>query len=290
MSTHDTTWLEAQFNNRARVPEHAAIFERWARASERVREGLTTKADMRYGGGPNETFDIFPARKPDSPVLVFIHGGWWRSLDKRDHSFVAASLVSAGAMVVVPNYALCPGTSARPTSIETITLQMVRALESVYRYAERFGGNPRHIVVAGHSAGGQLAAMMLQCEWQRVAADLPADLVRAALSISGVHDLEPVRQTPSLQADLRLTPEAVNKLSPAYMAAPERGRLYAAVGALESEEFLRQTRLIQEAWGPQTVPVCETVPDTNHFTVLRSLADPEGRLHHLALELLGLRE
>ncbi len=284
----DTAWLEAQLNNRARVPEHAVIFERWARASERVREGLTTKADLRYGGGPNETFDIFPALQPDSPVLVFIHGGWWRSLDKRDHSFLAASLVSAGAMVVMPNYALCPGTPARPTSIETITLQMVKALESVYRYAERFGGNPRHIVVAGHSAGGHLAAMMLQCEWQRVASDLPPDLVRAALSISGVHDLEPLRHAPSLQADLRLTPEAVTKLSPAYMAPPERGQLYAVVGALESEEFLRQTRLIQECWGAEAVPVCETVPDTNHFTVLHSLADPEGRLNQLARGLLGL--
>lgn len=287
MTTYDPAWLDVQYNNRARIPEHPQIFERWARASERVCAGMTTLLDVAYGEGPNETLDVFPAAQRGSPVFVFIHGGWWRSLDKSDHSFLAASLVAAGAMVVLPNYALCPGTDEQPVSVETITLQMVRALSWVYRNAALYGGRPGRIVVAGHSAGAHLAAMLLCCDWHEVAGDLPARVVHSALAISGVYDLEPVRQTPFLQGDLRLTPEAVDKLSPAYFRKPP-GRLLAAVGAQESEEFLRQNALIQQAWGAGTVPVCETIPGTNHLTVLHDLADPGGRLHQLALELLDL--
>ena len=287
MTAYDPAWLDVQYNNRARIPEHPQIFERWARASERVRAGMTSVLDVAYGDGPNETLDVFPAAQRGSPVFVFIHGGWWRSLDKSDHSFLAASLVAAGAMVVLPNYALCPGTDEQPVSIETITLQMVRALTWVYRNAALYGGRPGRIVVAGHSAGAHLAAMLMCCDWHEVAGDLPARVVHSALAISGVYDLEPVRQTPFLQGDLRLTPEAVDKLSPAYFRKPH-GRLLAAVGAQESEEFLRQNQLIQQAWGAGTVPVCETIADANHLTVLHDLADPEGRLHRLALELLDL--
>jgi arylformamidase len=157
----------------------------------------------------------------------------------------------------------------------------------VHRQAQAHGGNPRHIVVAGHSAGGQLAAMMLSCRWKAVGADLPARLVRGALSISGVFDMEPLRHTPFLKDDLKLTPASVKRLSPAYFSAPQ-GTLYATVGADESEEFLRQNALIRSAWGPQAVPVCETIARSNHMNVLHDLADPQGRLHLLALQLLGL--
>jgi len=287
MTRLDPAWLEVQYNNRARIPEHPQIFERWARASALSREGMTCHLDVRYGDGQNETLDVFPSARVNAPVLVFIHGGWWRSLDKSDHSFLAPSLVDKGAIVVMPNYALCPGTDVQPVSIESITLQMVRALAWVYRNAALYGADPRCIAVAGHSAGAHLAAMMLSCDWKAVADDLPAQLVSLALGISGVYDLEPIRQTPFLQADLRLTPESALKLSPACFRKP-KGQLYAAVGALESEEFLRQNSVIQQAWGMDTVPVCEAIPDTHHMNVLHDLADPEGRLQQIALALLGL--
>jgi len=289
MTRLDPAWLDVQYNNRARIPEHPQIFERWARASAHAREGTPCHLDVRYGDGLNETLDVFPSTRVNAPVLVFIHGGWWRSLDKSDQSFLAPSLVSKGAMVVMPNYALCPGNEAQPVSIESITLQMVRALAWVYRNAALYGADPRRIVVAGHSAGGHLAAMLLSCDWKAVADDLPAQLVSRALGISGVYDLEPIQQTPFLQADLRLTPESALRLSPAFFRKPQ-GQLYAAVGALESEEFLRQNSLIRQAWGEGTVPVCEAIPDTNHLNVLHDLADPDGRLQQMALELLGLAE
>ena len=279
----DLDWLDAQYNNRARIPGHAAIFERWRRDSARARtESPCRIDDLAYGAGPNETLDLFPAARPDAPVLVFIHGGWWRSLDKSDHAFIAPAFARAGALVVLPNYALCPA-----VSIETITLQMVRALAWVHRHAADHGGDPKRIVVAGHSAGGHLAAMLLSCRWRSVAPDLPARLVASALSISGLFDLEPLRRTPFLQHDLRLTPASVARLSPRRFAAPP-GRLFATVGADESDEFLRQNRSIREAWGARAVPVCEAIAGAHHLDVLHALADPGARLHRLALHLLGL--
>lgn len=282
---HDPVWLEAQYNNRALVPDHPQVLSRWAQASSLARERSPALLDLPYGDGSNETLDIFPppARAQPAPVLVFIHGGYWRSLDKADHSFVAPSFQADGAMVVVPNYALCPA-----VGIEQIVLQMAQVVTWVWHRAAQYGGDPTRIAVVGHSAGGHLATMLLSCRWKDVAEELPAQPLAGAMSISGLYDLEPLRHTPFLQADLQLTSASVARLSPAFFPRPKGAKLYATVGLQESDEFLRQNRLIREVWGPTAVPVCETVVDANHFTVLNSLADPKGRLHELALRLLGL--
>ena len=281
----DPTWLDAQYNNRARVPDHAAVMARWAQASALARSAAAgAQLDVRYGEGAGETLDIFPAAQPNAPVLVFIHGGYWRGLDKADHSFIAPSFNADGAAVVVPNYALCPA-----VSIELITLQMAAAVAWVWRHAAGFGADPSRIALVGHSAGGHLAAMLLCCRWKEVDDELPAQPVSGALSLSGLYDLEPLRHTPMLQADLQLSPSSVARLSPAFFPRPKGAKLYAAVGLDESDEFLRQNTLIRDVWGPTAVPVCETVPSSNHFTVLNQLADPRSRVHQLALRLLGLR-
>ena len=283
----DPAWLDAQYNNRARVPEALHILQRWAEASALARTGAHgAQLDVRFGDGEQDTLDIFPAAGAggsSAPVLVFIHGGYWRALDKSDHSFIAPAFNAAGATVVVPNYALCPA-----VGIEHITLQVARAVAWVWRHAATFGGDPSRIALAGHSAGGHLTAMLLSCRWKELDAELPAQPVTGGLALSGLYDLEPIRHTPMLQGDLKLTPASVARLSPAFFPRPKGAKLYAAVGLDESDEFLRQNALIRDVWGPTAVPVCETVPGANHFTVLNGLADPAGRVHQLALRLLGL--
>ena len=193
-------WFDDQYNNRARIPEFPAILQHWADTSAQARAQLAGVLDVAYGSDPSERLDIFPAAPAGgvasdalAPVLVHIHGGYWRALDKRDQSFIAPPFVAAGAMVVLPNHALCPA-----VGIEHIVMQLVRALAWVYRHAAEYGGDASRIVVSGHSAGGHLAAMLLACDWRAVAPDLPADLVGAALSISGVFELEPLRHAPFL--------------------------------------------------------------------------------------------
>lgn len=279
----DPDWLDGQYNNRLRVPDFPAIVQRWTQASAFARsQNPQAVLDVRYGDGPNETLDIFPAAQPGAPVLVFFHGGYWRSLDKADFSFVAPSFVDRGVTVVVPNYALCP-----VVSIETICRQAADAVAWTARHIGEHGGDASRIVVTGHSAGGHLAAMLASCRWKVLGDDLPERLLAGAMGISGLYDLEPLRLSPYLQGDLQLTPQIVKRASPAFFPRA-KGKFYAAVGLDESEEFLRQNRLIRDAWGPTSVPVCETVPGCNHFTILESLVDPRGRLHDLALRLLGL--
>ncbi|MCU0775645.1 MAG: alpha/beta hydrolase [Ideonella sp.] len=275
-------WLDAQYNNRARIPEHPAIFDKWMRASALAREGLRGRLDLRYGPGPKETLDVFePAgTAATGDVVVFIHGGYWRSLDKSDHSFVAPVFAQAGAVVVVPNYDLCPA-----VGIDDIAMEMTRALAWTWHHAAEFGGDRRRVTVIGHSAGGHLAAMLMTCDWPRVDPAIPRDWLRRGMTISGLHDLRIVAQVPFLKADLRLAARVAARVSPALFPPPA-GTLYALAGQHESEEFLRHTRLIQDAWGPSVVPVCDTIAGRNHLDILIDLADPDAQLHQLARELM----
>ena len=286
MPTKDAAWHDRMYNNRALVPDFADHFAHWKNASSQARDALKPQVDVRYGDGPNETLDIFPAARADAPVVIFIHGGYWRSLDKSDHSFVAPALRDMGACVVVVNYALCPGTTEQPVTVPDIALQMAKATAWVWRHIAAHGGDRRNISVIGHSAGGHLAAMLLACDWKKLGRDLPAGLVRKAMSISGLFDLEPVRKTLFVQGDLKLTPAHVRMASPAKWQRPGKGVLFTVVGGDESPEFLRHNRLIHQAWGPKTVPVCEELPGLNHFSVVTDLTRPGTRLNALALALI----
>ena len=277
----DGAWLDRMYNNRELVPEYAQHLRQWAAWSADAMRGGSRHLDVRYGGGPNEHLDVFRSPHDQSPVLVFIHGGYWRALDKKDHAFVAPPFTREGVCVVVPNYALCPA-----VTVPDIVMQMVRALAWTWRNIAQYGGDPQRIFVAGHSAGGHLAAMMAACAWAAFDPALPQDLVKGALSISGLHDLEPIMHTTFLQPTLQLTPQQVGQASPARLPPPAHGKLYSVCGALESEEFLRQARLIRDRWGHARVPVCEALPGCNHFSVVEAFTQPGNRLHQLALELV----
>jgi arylformamidase len=282
----DPAYLDNQHNNRLRVPD---FVERhvvnWQRDSAHVRAQQACLLDVPYGASTAEKLDIFPAGGSQQPVLVFIHGGYWRSLDKVDHSFVAPAFTQRGVCVVVPNYALCGARSS--TTIEDIVLQMVGCMVWLHRNIDRYGGDPSRITVAGHSAGGHLAAMMAACEWQRWDAALPKQLVRNALGISGLYDLAPVMHSPYLQNDIQLTAAQVQRCSPAYLAQPQ-APIVALCGGDESDEFLRQNQLIETCWGQRHVPVREAMGGCNHFSMLEKLLDPTHRVHHFASQLLGI--
>ena len=277
----DTQWLERMYNNRMRVPDHGDYLARWAAESALARGSLPCELDVAYGDAPRERLDAFAAKARGAPLVVFIHGGYWRALDKSMHSFIAAALHDAGAAVVVPNYTLCP-----QASIQQITLQMARAVRWSWRHARSLRASPARITVIGHSAGGHLAAMMLACAWKVFDPALPADVVKRGMGLSGLYDLAPLMHVPSLQEVLRLTPQQVHEASPARLPAPTRGRFVALVGGDESGEYLRQNRALRQAWGRERVPLATALPGLNHFSIVDALTTPGHRVHRLARELM----
>lgn len=281
MATQDAAALDKLYNNRLLVPECMDLLQRWTQDSAIVRQSVDCKLDVAYGQGDKEKLDIFPSKAKPAPVLIFIHGGYWRSLDKADQSFLAPAFTEEGSCVVIPNYSLCPA-----VTVSDIVLQLVNAVAWVYKNIDRYGGDPKRITVAGHSAGGHLVAMLISCLWGEFDKTLPRDVVKNALSISGLFEMETPMHSPYLQDSLHLTVAEVKRISPAWMPAPKQGKLYSVVGGDESPEFLRHNQLIQDAWGKSVVPVCEQLPGLNHFTVLESLCQPDSRLHQLAQELL----
>ena len=283
----DAAYLDDQYNNRLRVPDFVDRHVLpWQAASAQVQRDASCVLDVAYGSAGSDKLDIFPAGGSRQPVLVFLHGGYWRSLDKKDHSFIAPAFTQRGVCVVVPNYALCSAKGV--TTVEDISLQCARALAWVYKNIDQYGGDPAGITLVGHSAGGHLSAMLAACEWERLDSKLPKQLIRNAMSISGLHDLAPIMHSPYLQQDLKLTAAQVARCSPAYFAQP-RATLYAVCGGDESDEFLRQNRLIEQAWGSTHVPVRQAMVGYNHFSILEALVNPTHRVHHLACQLLNLK-
>ena len=278
MDARSPEWFDRVYNNRALVPDFATHLQRWTADSEAVRESQPCLTDLRYGSGPSENLDIFTTSQAKAPVLVFLHGGYWRALDKSDHSFVAPALTEQGVCVVVPNYALCPA-----VTIPDIVMQMVKALAWVWRHIDTWGGDPSRIHLAGHSAGGHLTAMLMGCDWRAYEPDLPPDLVKTSLSVSGLYELDSVRQSPLLQQDLRLDDKQVLACSPAWMVPPMTGQLFSVVGGLESEAFLSHNQLIQNAWGRQCVPVAQVVPGLHHFSMMDAFATRGHPLNDLVL-------
>lgn len=274
--------LSREYNNRELVPDHPQYFARWAEGSARARATMTCYLDRDYGPAPGEKLDIFPARKGDGSVLMFIHGGYWRSLDKRDFSFLAPAWVDAGVSLVVVNYELCP-----KVTIERIVQQILAASVWLYRHAEQYGMDEDRLYVSGHSAGGHLAAMMLAALWPVMDRSLPRDLYKGAIAVSGVYDLRPLVHVDWVNGDLRLDEEAALKVSPAYLPPATRAPLALAVGGLESSEFKRQNALLAQRWKPvlaATIPM----PGMDHFTVVDGLADPSNALFAGAKRMMRL--
>ncbi len=282
MNASDKAFLGREYNNRELVPDHPKYFARWDEASARARRTMTCRLDQRYGDMPGETMDIFPARKGDGSCMMFIHGGYWRALDKKDFSFLAPPWVDAGVSLAVVNYDLCP-----KVTIDEIVRQMLRASRWLFLRAEQYGMDQDRLYVSGHSAGGHLVAMMMAAVFPVFDARLPKDLWKGGLAISGVYDLRPLPQVDFLQADLQLDEEAALRVSPAFIPPATRAPVMTAVGGDESGEFRRQNALLGERWRPAfagDIPM----PGRNHFSVVDGLADPSNGLFAGARKLMRL--
>ncbi|HVW70538.1 MAG TPA: alpha/beta hydrolase [Steroidobacteraceae bacterium] len=272
-SNTNSQFLNNEYNPRATIPDFAATFSRWQTAASEARARLQGRLNLPYGESPAETLDFFPAPQTRSPLLIFLHGGYWRALDKSDFSWIAPPYVAAGVAVAIVNYALLPS-----TPLAGIVNQTRRACAWLYRNGARLGLDTRRFLCAGHSAGGHLTAMMLATDWPAISADLPRRLLSAGLTISGLFDLTPLTPAEFLRHDLQLNEQQARELSPAFLQCHNDAPLIRAIGALETAEFHRQSILMEQHWPHACTRALIEVPGTHHLSVCDELARANGPL------------
>jgi len=269
-------FVEREYNNRALVKDHPRYFERWTRDSEFVRATLVGQLDVAYGPDPRHRIDLFPAGPRALGTLVFIHGGYWRSLDKDMFSWIAAAWNAAGVSVALPRYRLCPA-----VRIEDIVEDAIAAANWLFAHGARHGMDTGHVVLSGHSAGGHLAAAIMAAPREKLAFD-PARIV-GAVPVSGVFDFEPLRLF-AFNSDFRLDAPAVARLDLAHRRPTIGAPMIVAAGANESSEFRRQSQLLAEAWKPQ-VEALLLLPGLDHFSVVDAFAERGTPLYEGTLAL-----
>jgi len=266
--------IEREYNNRALVPDHPAYFTRWEKDSAYVRSTLRCDVDLAYGPDARHRIDLFPAANARG-TLFFIHGGYWRSLDKSVFSWLAASWVAAGVSVAIPNYRFAPH-----VGIEDIVDDAIAACNWLFLNGVKHAIATERVVLAGHSAGGHLTAALFATPWSRLQFD-PARIV-GGVPFSGIFDFAPLLQH-SYNADLRLDAACAARLSlldkKPTLAAP----LVVAAGAAESSEFRRQSGSLVDAWQPQARLML--LPGLNHFGIVDAFAERGQPLYEATLAL-----
>jgi arylformamidase len=262
--------LEREYNNRAKVPDFPAIAAGLGRDAAAFRAAHPdSELGVSYGPTERQAMDIFwPASGRAAPLAIFLHGGYWQSLDRAWFSHLAAGLTACGVGVAMPSYDLCP-----TVTLAQLTEQVRDAAAFLYR---RHG---RRMTAFGHSAGGHLTAMLMATDWPSRDRGLPDRMIAAGLSISGLFDLQPLTET-TINDALRLDVAEASRLSPLLLPSPGLP-FHAVVGGAEGPEYERQSRAMAQAWGG----TWEAIPGANHFTVVAPLTESHDSLtqHFAAL-------
>ena len=272
----DRAALDKLYNNRAAVPGHLEDMARWSAASLQTRQSISARLDLRYGPHPREVLDLFTVPQAGRPLLVFIHGGYWQALGKDDFSFTAEGFAgkAAGhiANVAVLNYPLSPD-----AIMDGIVASIRRALKWLWREAASLGIDHNRIYVSGHSAGGHLTVMAALTDWPVLEPGLPADLVKAGLSLSGLYDLRPIQRC-YLNDKLGMDEAMAERNSPLLLLPQWQGSLPPltfAVGELETAAFHGQQHDFVKAYAASGGRVTAiTAPGKHHFSIVDELARP----------------
>ena len=267
--------LERDFDIRNAVSKRSlACREYWVTESELVRGRASILTEVAYGTGERQRIDIFEpdGQRPQSgwPTLLFVHGGYWQKLSKEDHSFIAEAYTDRGIAVAVVEYTLCPANTVRG-----ITVEVEQAVTHLWTNAETLHLDRNAFVLAGHSAGGHLTAWCMTVNWSTHS--LPTDPFLAAVSISGLFDLEPFVPT-SVNIALGLTSTEALDVSPLYRTRTTTCPFDAIVGAAETTEFLRQNALLDEMW-PDVA--ARSLAGEDHFTIVTQVGNPESDMFQI---------
>ncbi len=273
--------MEFQYNPRVSVPEYPELAKVRAAQARKVRESAKSWLNIAYGASAREKLDIYAADNPRGPVLVFIHGGYWRSGSKEDNCNFVPTFTRRGATVVMIEYDLCP-----QVTVADIVRQTRASIAWVYKNIRSYGADPGKIFVSGHSAGGHLTAMALAHDWGKEG--LPADLIKGAVATSGVYDLEMVMQI-SVQEQVQMTPELARANSPLTNPPLVKCPLVVAVGGDEPRGWQQMSQDYFEYCRENGIKAEYLVePGANHYTMSEHLLDESSPLTRAMIKQLGL--
>jgi arylformamidase len=279
---YDKIGLDRQYDQRAWAPNAAKVIRRYTERSDCVRTALGQPRVFSYGASPAETLDLYETDAPGAPIHVFIHGGAWRLLSKRDSSFAAENFVRSGVHFIALDFAQLPS-----VSLTEMVAQVRRAIAWIFQNANEFDGDSSRLHISGHSSGGHLAACVAVTDWVSQFG-LPRKIVRSVICASGIYDLLPVRL--SARNDyVKLDAQTEHTLSPIRHLDSLSAPVFVTCGALESDEFKRQSREFAAALGPSLAAPCAELPALNHYEVAETLADPDYGLGLAAFSLIGAR-
>ncbi len=264
--------IDQEYNPAMRIADGERWLHWFQQQSEQTRKELHCLQGKRYGPTLAEHADIFPAEQPRAPILVFIHGGYWRWGTSNDFSLIARGPVHCGMTVVVANYALCP-----KVTITEISRQSRALIAWLHGQAHRFNGDPERIFVAGHSAGGQQVGMLAATNWAGEYG-LPDNVIKGGIPISGLFDLRPLRYS-YLQPQICLTHEIIYKESPLCNIPPKGPKLLISVGEQESTEFIRQSQNYLNRWQAAGLEGNFFLQhDKHHFSAIEDFQDAHSPL------------
>jgi arylformamidase len=281
--SEDRASIDAQYDPSLRVESRQPFMDWYVRESELAREILSCRLDIPFGPTPAETIDIFPSATPNSPVLMFIHGGYWRALSSKEFSFVASGMVPRGITVALMNYALCP-----QVTIAEITRQSRAAVAWLAQNARQYGGDPAQIFVAGHSAGGQQVGMLLS-GGRSPEAETASALIKGGIAISGLFDLRPLQHS-WLQPTLKLTDAVAAEQSPLLQIPTQAARLLVSAGGDESAALLGQSHDYLSAWQAAGLEGDYFAqPGLNHYEAVYGFADQTAPLARAAVDFIRRR-
>lgn len=271
--------LDKQYNVRGGIPDFLDIFSRWSQSSAAFRSANRVLENIPYGINETQNLDFFPAATAGRPLLVFIHGGYWQSLDKSDFSYLAAPYIKRDINVGVVNYRLAP-----TVGMDEIVADNRDALIWLYHNAETLAFDKDKIFLSGHSAGGHLTATMVSIDW--TAHGLPANVLKGACAISGLYDLEPIRLC-YLNKAVGLTPAQVEQFSPTKKLPVVKTPLILTVGGNESDEYHRLQAEYAELLGAKGMEIqIVRQADGHHFDAVDRLGDEENELGKAMLQLI----
>jgi arylformamidase len=281
---YDQAALDAAYNQAAYAANREQLQARQASLSRSARARLGGPEHIAYGDAAIETLDLYRTQAVGAPIFVLIHGGAWRAGRAENYAAPAELFVAAGAHYVVPDFSWVQEVGG---SLLVMADQVCRAIAWVWRHAARFGGRASSLYLAGQSSGAHLAAVALTADWPG-RYDLPADIIKGGMCISGMYDLLPVSLSARSQY-VQFDAETIAELSPIRHLDRLSAPLVVAYGTLETPEFQRQNREFAAAVAAAGKPVRLLVGEHyNHFELPETLASPYGLLGRAALELMGL--